>query len=136
MYYRGVVLNDYKIIREAWNLPQFSGRFRLPINLVRMGNDGKQRGIIFNDGQNWAEQRRFSLRHLKDFGLGKNTMESIILDEAVELISRFREENGRPVSTQNRFNAAIINAFWTIVAGERFKHDDPKLAKLVNCVMQ
>ena len=117
-------------------MPQLCGRFRLPINLVRMGNDGKQRGIIFNDGTNWAEQRRFSLRHLKDFGLGKNTMEGIILDEAIELISRFRDEREKPVSTQNRFNAAIINAFWTIVAGERFKQDDPKLAKLVECIMQ
>jgi hypothetical protein len=29
-----------------------------------------------------------------------------------------------------------INSFWTIVSGERFQHDDPKLAKLVSCVMQ
>jgi hypothetical protein len=101
------VINDPKLIREAWNLPQLCGRFRLPINLVRMGNDGRQRGIIFNDGANWAEQRRFSLRHLRDFGFGKTSMESIILDEAVELINRFSLEDEKPVSTQTRFNAAM-----------------------------
>ena len=30
-------------------------------------------GIVFNDGKEWSEQRRFTLRTLRDFGFGKSS---------------------------------------------------------------
>jgi len=124
------------MIREAFGIPQLCGRVQIPVAAVRMGDDGVPRGIIFNYGQTWIDQRRFSIRHLKDFGLGKNTMESIILDEVQDLLKTFRKTLGKPISTQAVFNVAIINSLWAIVAGQRFSHDDPKLQKMVAGVIQ
>ena len=38
-------------------------------------------GVIFPDGPLWREQRRFMMRTLKEFGVGKRTMEEHILNE-------------------------------------------------------
>jgi cytochrome P450 family 33 len=38
-------------------------------------------GIIDTSGELWKQQRRFSLRVLRDFGLGKNKMQERILEE-------------------------------------------------------
>ena len=42
-------------------------------------------GLIGASGTEWKEQRRFALRHLKDFGFGRSSMEEIILEEFNEL---------------------------------------------------
>jgi hypothetical protein len=58
-------------------------------------------------------------------------MESIISEEATELAERLRKHCGKPISIQNQFNAAIVNALWSILTGERFKQDDPELAEAI-----
>ena len=42
-------------------------------------------GIITSDGQRWQETRRFTLKHLKDFGFGKAGLEGVIQAEAEEV---------------------------------------------------
>ena len=42
-------------------------------------------GIITSDGQRWQETRRFTLKHLKDFGFGKEELEGVIQAEAEEI---------------------------------------------------
>ena len=39
------------------------------------------------DGELWQEQRRFTIKQLKDVGVGKSSLEGIILDEIRDLIS-------------------------------------------------
>ena len=43
-------------------------------------------GIITTDGQVWIEQRRFALKHLKDFGFGKVGLHGVIQDEVEDLV--------------------------------------------------
>ena len=38
-------------------------------------------GIITTDGQEWTETRRFTLKHLKDFGFGRAGLEGVIQGE-------------------------------------------------------
>jgi len=87
-------------------------------------------GIIFDDGEHFKEQRRFVIKHLKDFGFGRQSMESIILDEVVDLVSRLKLTQGIPMSTRHFFNSASLNALWLITTGEKFKQDDPTLCEL------
>jgi methyl farnesoate epoxidase/farnesoate epoxidase len=44
-------------------------------------------GVLMTEGELWKEQRRFTIKHLKDVGVGKSSLEGIILDEIQDLVS-------------------------------------------------
>ena len=53
---------------------------------LRFGSeDGSQRGVLHSNGTEWQDQRRFTLKHLRDLGFGKSSMEDQILEEADKL---------------------------------------------------
>ena len=61
----------------SYRLEQISSRPKMrPFHELRYGGpDASQRGIFFSSGQEWTEQRRFSMWQLKDLGFGKSSME-------------------------------------------------------------
>ena len=75
--------------------------------------------MIFNDGDAWKSHRRFTLKTLKDFGFGKKSLESVLLEESDRMVEFFVEKNSEPIYVQTLFNLAILNVLWTIVAGKR-----------------
>lgn len=79
-----VVLNTLPIIKEAFRKDIFSGR---PNHLLAM--ELSKDGITFNDGVAGYEQRRFTLKTLRDLGFGKESMEKLIEEEVKELIEHF-----------------------------------------------
>lgn len=51
-------------------------------------------GVIFSSGGIWKQQRRFALSTLKYFGLGKRSLEPIILEEFTQCAKDFRDNEG------------------------------------------
>ena len=47
--------------------------------------------MIVTDGNLWVEQRRFVVRHLREFGFGRTSMASLIEEEAYHLIEHFKK---------------------------------------------
>ncbi len=45
------------------------------------------------DGGLWKEQRRFTIRHLKDMGFGKSSVEIFMVDEIHDLIQDINVSN-------------------------------------------
>jgi hypothetical protein len=97
-------------------------------------------GLIFVDGDVWQEQRRFTLRHLRDLGFGKTSIEDQMMDEIADLISEFRttaESNpDHVVDFKSIFSVSVINILWAIIGGKRFQRDDPKFKKLLDNIDQ
>lgn len=126
-----LVISDPALIREAFNDPIFSGR---PDNKVlNIFSSGGKNGIIAADGNIFSEQKKFTLRHLRNFSFGKSSMESLIMAEVTELIEGFKKEEiqGKSVCVNRKFSLAILNGLWMIVTGKRYSHDDPKLTKIL-----
>ena len=88
-------------------------------------------GITFGRGQAWVEQRNFAIRNLRHFGFGKTSMEGLIMEDVTELLNWIKQQAGKPISFQRRFNLIVMNALWTILSGERYEHDDPHLTEML-----
>ncbi|MEJ1276414.1 helicase lymphoid specific [Cricetulus griseus] len=88
-----VVVHGYEAVKEALDDlgEEFSGRGNFPI--VERMNNGL--GIVFSNGTKWKELRRFSLMTLRNFGMGKRSIEDRIQEEARCLVEELRKTNAK-----------------------------------------
>lgn len=76
------------------------------------------------------------MRHLRNMGLGKTSIESTVLEESQNLIAEIRKRSASHplgvVDFKQLFHVPIINIVWSMIAGERFRRDDPRSERLLN----
>uniref|UniRef100_A0AC34FUG8 Cytochrome P450 n=1 Tax=Panagrolaimus sp. ES5 TaxID=591445 RepID=A0AC34FUG8_9BILA len=88
-----IAVNDYETIVECFakNGQAFAGRFQIPEfqEVFKKGNGG----VIHVEGDLWSEHRRFSLKVLRDFGVGKNLMQEKILDTISSFLEKVEAES-------------------------------------------
>ncbi|XP_047117904.1 probable cytochrome P450 304a1 [Schistocerca piceifrons] len=90
--YPTVVACDYDAVKEVLANPHIQGRASNVA--IRDRAYGKDLGVFFVDGELWKEQRRFSLRYLRDFGFGRRSkqLEAEIEAEVKDLLEMIRGE--------------------------------------------
>lgn len=90
---------------------------------------------MFVDGELWHEQRRFTLRHLRDLGFGKTSIEDQMIDEINELLSDIdsvsKSDPDNVVDFRLIFSVSVINILWAIIGGKRYKRDDEAFKELL-----
>ncbi|XP_026570166.1 cytochrome P450 2J6-like [Pseudonaja textilis] len=112
---------------------EFAGRPDNPI----IDDMVKKKGIISAPySQAWKEQRRFSLMLLRNFGLGKKSMEEKILQEATCLIEAFAENSDSPFDPQPFLQTAVTNIMSSILFGKRFENNDSSLRIMLDVLQQ
>lgn len=74
-------------------------------------------GLGSSSGELWQEQRRFALRHLRDLGMGRNSIERHIQREALELVESLKKLAGEPIDMNYSLNISITNIVWALIAG-------------------
>ncbi|KAL7638666.1 UNVERIFIED_CONTAM: hypothetical protein RMT77_011238 [Armadillidium vulgare] len=121
-----IVLSDYNLIKQTFQKPEFSGRPTFyHFNVFRIGND---LGILLSNGISWSTNRKFALRTLRDFGLGKTPiLDEIILTEARSLIKDLRENVDKPIEIEWNINVAVLNVIFSLVASRRFDVNDEEI---------
>lgn len=118
--------------KELFSREEVTGR---PDNFAyRHRTLGKRQGLMFNEGPSWKSHRRFTLKTLRDFGFGKSSLESVLVEEADRMGDFFKEQNGQPFFVQTLFNLVILNVLWTIVAGKRYELSDPQVQNIVQLI--
>ena len=75
-------------------------------------------GIFFNP-DTYAQTRKFALTAMKDFGLGKRSLEERIQSEALALVEQFRSHGGKPFNPKQDINLAVSNIICSITFGTR-----------------
>ncbi|XP_066268072.1 cytochrome P450 2U1-like [Branchiostoma lanceolatum] len=114
---RVVVLNGFDTIKEA---------------LVKKGEDFSDRprtatpmGVAFAPyGPFWREQRKFTMAGLRDFGVGKRSLEGKVLEEAEALRMEIIKTDGKPFDIFPMLRKAVTNVICSIVFGTRYDYED------------
>jgi len=132
-----VHVGDFSTLRHLFNHPEMQDRmsdvFKHNLMEERMvTHDKGMPGVIMSDGVVWTEQRRFTLRTLRDFGFGKIGMEEIISEEVEMFFEEIKKTMGEPFDFMNKFNLPILNALWRVLVGQRFEYDDPTFRSLID----
>lgn len=125
-----VVLHGYHALKEALvNYgPLFADR---PVDPM-LDRLLENRGIVgARYGQSWKEQRRFSLTLLKNFGLGKTSMEKQIIEEAKHMVKYFKENEGHAFDPRPIILNTIGNIMGCILFGRRFAYEEETLHRIL-----
>ncbi|ERE77479.1 cytochrome P450 2C28-like protein [Cricetulus griseus] len=124
-----VVVHGYEAVKEALDDlgEEFSGRGNFPI--VERMNNGL--GIVFSNGTKWKELRRFSLMTLRNFGMGKRSIEDRIQEEARCLVEELRKTNGSLCDPTFILSCAPSNVICSVVFHNRFDYKDENFLNLM-----
>lgn len=134
-----VVAHDYENVRSLFNNQDFDGR---PVIFVSRMRDPQHqvRGIFFTQNEFWKEQRRYALRHLRDYGFGRrfSDLEIEVRDEICAFLEMLRtgprfkhefnimKEDGR-ILAPNIFFSTMSNAFLKVLSGVKFTREEQEM---------
>ncbi|XP_067324801.1 cytochrome P450 2C18-like [Anolis sagrei] len=124
-----VVLHGYEAIKEALvdHGNDFSARAKIPlVDKVRQG-----KGMAFSNGKTWKQMQRFSLSTLRNFGMGKKSIEERIQEEAQYLLEQLHDTKGQPFDPHYLMTYATSNVISSILFGKRYGYDDKRFQALI-----
>ncbi|XP_035272689.1 cytochrome P450 2F5-like [Anguilla anguilla] len=129
-----VVLNGLQAMKEALvnQSVEFAGR---PQDLM-VNHLTEDKGVVLTNGPMWKEHRRFALTTLRNFGLGKRSMEERILGEISYIVSHLENNAGKAIDSQILFHKASFNIICTVLFGTRFKHEDEFLQRNIRHIKE
>ncbi|KAG2461213.1 CP2J2 protein, partial [Polypterus senegalus] len=131
---RIVVVNGYKMAKEALvNQPDaILGRSEDPV----FKRINKLYGVVLSSGYRWKQNRRFMLTTLRNFGVGKSSLEFSITEEFKHFQLAIQEEQGRPFDPHFLINNVVSNIICSIVFGRRFEYSDQRFQELLHLIYE
>lgn len=128
---RQVIAYGYDAIKQMLTDDDFSGR---PTGIFyRARTWGTRRGVLLTDEDFWQEQRRFVIRHLREFGFGRRDMGQMVEAEAEDLVRTVtsKMKNGKAIIPMaDIFGVSVLNTLWMMMASVRYNPEDKELKTL------
>ncbi|XP_075179673.1 cytochrome P450 2B1-like [Anomaloglossus baeobatrachus] len=126
-----IVVTGYKAVKEV---------------LVDRGDDFLARGDMpsldflyknygvssTSDMRRWRELRRFSLSTMRNFGMGRKTIEDRVEEEVLCLVTELKKTKESLVDPQQYFGKAACNVLFAIMFGNRHEYDNTELLNVVS----
>ncbi|KAM4696313.1 cytochrome P450 2C19-like [Rhinophrynus dorsalis] len=130
-----VVMCSYDIVKEALSDKGevFGDRGYMPL-LEKISGGGH--GVVGSNGECWRQMRRFSVITLRNFGMGKRSIEERIQEEAQFLTEEFRKTKSQPVDPTYYISKAVANVICSVVFGKRFEYEDKEFLQLLGFLHQ
>ena len=130
---RMIVLNGPKEVHEGI-VSQGKITSHRPIDFTP-GFKGVPTGVLLSSGEKWQSLRRFSLRVLRDFGMGKQKILDNIHEEVGFLLDEWDQTAvNRPFDAQRLLQNSVSNVVSILVFGKRFEYGDPVFHEFMELV--
>ncbi|XP_061173041.1 cytochrome P450 2C8-like [Saccostrea echinata] len=97
---------------------------------------GKNKGVSHASGALWKEHRTFTLNALREFGFGKRSLESRIIEEIEVFVEETTSKKGKPFNIHSLINVCISNIMCSIAFGHRYDHSDKNFVSLLDKINQ
>ncbi|XP_067881264.1 cytochrome P450 2K6-like [Heterodontus francisci] len=117
-----VVLADYKSMKNA--LADQGDIFCVRYATASDQSVSAKLGMTLSEGEMWKQLRRFTLSTFRDLGLGKNSFEEKIIEEAEFLVNVFKSYNCQPFLPNEHLGVAASNLIAMMLFQQRFEHED------------
>ncbi|KAH1180871.1 hypothetical protein KIL84_001805 [Mauremys mutica] len=129
---RAVVLWGYEAVKEALvdQAEEFGGREGLAL----VERTSKGNGLFFSNGETWRQLRRFALSTLRNFGMGKRSIEERIQEEVQYLLEECRKTEGTPLDPTFMLRRSVSNVICSVVFGARFSYEDEEFQTLLGLI--
>ncbi|XP_069999742.1 cytochrome P450 2U1-like [Penaeus vannamei] len=127
---RVVVLNSSHWLTQAFvrQGDMFNHRPRGTVLSFIMGG----KGIADAEDRVWRDSRRFTLHVLRDFGMGKRSVEQYVNRELHDFLEAMEKKVGQPYNLHYDLATSVLNIVWHMFVGERFPMDDKNLRWIVD----
>ncbi|XP_018424955.1 PREDICTED: cytochrome P450 2C15-like [Nanorana parkeri] len=124
-----VVVTGYQALKEVFTDygDAFLNRGSIPV----FDRLFKYEGLSFTNGDTWKQLRQFSLQTLKDFGMGKKSLEDPIVEEAHHIVEQFRKLNGEPFEPSTTLMCASSNILANLLMGTRYDYNNKKWMEIL-----
>uniref|UniRef100_A0A8C0QSP0 Cytochrome P450 n=1 Tax=Chelonoidis abingdonii TaxID=106734 RepID=A0A8C0QSP0_CHEAB len=93
-------------------------------------------GITLSNGEKWKVLRRFALQTLRNFGMGKRSLEEQIQQEVRCLVQELAQTQAAPFDPTFLISRAVSNVICSILFGGRFEYQDGSFLTLVGLTNQ
>ncbi|XP_072036409.1 cytochrome P450 2J3-like [Amphiura filiformis] len=126
-----VLVSGYKGVNEVFTSHKFDqrpsvGHMNNPIDILNGA------GVVLSTGESWKEHRRFSLKILRSFGVGKRRFEDQIAKESEYLMKEISSIQGNHFDPTHLLSNAVSYIICSVVFGKRFEYDDPEFRQLLH----
>lgn len=132
--FKPFIINDFELAKELFSKDEFSGRPTSAFHKENLFFGNSPEGLIQTEGSHWSAQRRFSLKTLKDFGFGKQSLETTVNNEIDLITDTFLANEGEDYLLSQDFSVPIINILWQLIAGYRFTKENDHGLRVVESV--
>ncbi|KAM4696330.1 cytochrome P450 2G1-like [Rhinophrynus dorsalis] len=124
-----IILCGYEAVKEALvdQAEEFGDRGTISsIDRIAQGY-----GISFSNGERWKQIRNFTLKNLRDLGLGRKSVEEKIQEEAQCLVEELLKSNETPVDPTKMIMDAVSNILCSILFGDCMEYSEERFSKLI-----
>ncbi|KAM4687256.1 cytochrome P450 2C25-like [Discoglossus pictus] len=126
-----VVLCGYEVVKDALVNHGETICARPVLPLEELNNKGFS--IASGNGM-WRELRRGTLTSLRNCGMGKKSMEDLVLKEVKQLCEAVSETGGKAFNTYKVLGCAICNVRCSMLFGKSYEYHDQELLDVLDNV--
>jgi cytochrome P450 len=121
-----VMINDYEVIKQC--LVQSTSYFKDRPKDIAFNVEGEDSFVFEYD--TWRHHRRFALTTLRDFGVGKLSLEPKLLEEIEQFTKHLEKTEGKATDFRDLIGISAANNICSLTFGKRYDYNDEQFTKL------